>query len=163
AYRPHAKKLVATRAAIIDQPQSVSTPQQRAVPKIEKAQNRFHPAVNPAIPAHHKEQSDEAELRTIPPTATVDEEENEAGEHRREDWFYFQRAYPAKVIPPEAPLRMREQLEREELRLKQSRASSGLAAEPEQQAVWAALGPAPIAQGQTFSSPGSPVSGRVSA
>lgn len=102
------------------------------------------------------------ELRTIAPGGMAENEEQEAGE-RRQDWFYFQRAYPARTIPVEAPLRMREQLEQEEVRLRQSRASFGAAAEPEQQLVWAALGPAPIAQGQTFSNPGSPVSGRVPA
>ncbi|HMV84359.1 MAG TPA: hypothetical protein PLD20_10295 [Blastocatellia bacterium] len=92
--------------------------------------------------------------------ATVVQGEEEAGE-RRQDWFYFQRAYPAKTIPPDAPLRMRRQLEQEELRLRQLRASFEM--EPEQQLVWAALGPAPINAGQTFSNPGAPVSGRVPA
>jgi uncharacterized protein (TIGR03437 family) len=97
------------------------------------------------------------ELETV-----IDEVEQEAGERRR-DWFYLQRAYPAKMIPFDAPLRMREQLEREELRLLQSRVAFNKALAPEQQLVWAALGPAPIAQGQTFSNPGAPVSGRVPA
>jgi len=164
-HRPHAKKTEAMRAAAAVQPQLQADSKQVTVPQIEKLQTKARIAsVSPATP---NEQSGEAELRTIPPTAAVDEEENEAGEHRREDWFYFQRAYPARAIPPEAPLRMREQLEREELRLKQTRTafrdSAGAAAEPAQQAVWAALGPAPIAQGQTFGPVSSPVSGRVSA
>lgn len=109
-------------------------------------------------------QQAEEELRTIAPGESNDgDEERESGENGREDWFSFQRAYPGKTIPRDAPLRMREQLDQEEFRLRQSRASFTNAAEPEQQAVWAALGPAPIAQGQTFGSPSSSVSGRVSA
>jgi len=164
-HRPHAKKTEAMRAAAAFQPQLQADSKQVTVPQIEKLQTKAR--IASVFPATPNEQSGEAELRTIPPTAAVDEEENEAGEHRREDWFYFQRAYPARAIPPEAPLRMREQLEREELRLKQTRTafrdSAGAAAEPAQQAVWAALGPAPIAQGQTFGPVSSPVSGRVSA
>ncbi len=92
----------------------------------------------------------------------VEEEEEEAG-NRRRDWFYEQRAYPAQMIPFDAPLRMREQLDREEVRLRRASASFNGKSAPEQQQVWAALGPAPIAQGQTFSSPGAPVSGRIPA
>ncbi|MEO6725257.1 MAG: hypothetical protein ABIP14_08135, partial [Blastocatellia bacterium] len=105
----------------------------------------------------------EEELRGIPATIEIEEEENEDGGRLRQDWFYYQRAYPAKIIPPDAPLRMREQLETEELRLQQARLSAGLEADPQQQLVWAALGPAPIANGQTFTASGSAVSGRVTA
>jgi uncharacterized protein (TIGR03437 family) len=160
ANRPHIQKPVETKTAITVQSQSQPVLKPAPISSIEKAQNQPRRAAASST----KEQPGTVEMRTIPPMATIDEdEEKEAGERRREDWFYFQRAYPAKAVPPDAPLRMREQLEREELRLKQSRASFGLTAEPEQQAVWAALGPAPIASGQTFSSPGSPVSGRVTA
>ena len=103
------------------------------------------------------------ELRTVPPTQRLDDEESEGAGERRVDWFYEQRAYPAKTIPAEAGFRMREQLKDEETRLSQLRALRGEVAAPEQQAVWAALGPAPIAAGQTFDFNGSPVSGRVTA
>jgi uncharacterized protein (TIGR03437 family) len=83
---------------------------------------------------------------------------------RRNNWLYFQRAYPAETIPAEAGIRMIEQLEREEARLEQLRASSGAEAEaPDQQMVWAPIGPQPIAGGFTFGAPRSNVSGRVSA
>ncbi|MBP6821542.1 MAG: hypothetical protein KA368_08365 [Acidobacteria bacterium] len=101
------------------------------------------------------------EFRTLQPLQDFDESEGEA--RRREDWFYYQRAYPAKNIPPDASLRMREQLDQEEALLKQRRSAFGLAAEPQQQAVWAALGPAPISDGQTFGFSVTPVAGRVSA
>lgn len=91
-----------------------------------------------------------------------DEAESEG--ERRADWLYLQRAYPARDIPAEARLRMTEQLEGEEARLRAAREARGLAAlAPEQQLVWAALGPAPIAEGQTFGTPRVAVSGRVSA
>lgn len=102
------------------------------------------------------------EFRTIvPPQGPDDSDEHEGKGQKRQDWFYHQRAYPARTIPPDAQFRMREQLDSEELRLNQSRALLGLAAEPEQQMVWAELGPAPITNGQTFNIPPSPVSGRV--
>lgn len=83
---------------------------------------------------------------------------------RRNDWLYFQRAYPAETIPADAGIRMIEQLEREEARLAQLRASSGAEAEAlDQQMVWAPIGPQPIAGGFTFGAPRSNVSGRVSA
>lgn len=110
-----------------------------------------------------KQHASNEELKSIPATIEIDEEENESGERLRQDWFYYQRAYPAKIIPPDAPLRMREQLETEELRVRQTRLSAGLEADPQQQLIWAALGPAPIANGQTFSASGSAVSGRVTA
>lgn len=106
----------------------------------------------------------EHELRTvIPPQSSDEPEEQEGGGRRRQDWFYYQRAYPAKTIPIDAPFRMRQQLEQDENWRRNFRSFFGLAAEPEQVAVWAALGPAPITQGQTFSNVGSPVSGRVTA
>jgi uncharacterized protein (TIGR03437 family) len=83
---------------------------------------------------------------------------------RRNNWLYFQRAYPAETIPAEAGIRMIEQLEREEARLAQLRASSGAEAEaPDQQMVWASIGPQPIAGGFTYGTPRINVSGRVSA
>lgn len=99
------------------------------------------------------------EFRTVSPTQ--DFGESEGGGRRREDWFYSQRAYPAETIPVDAGFRMREQLEREETRLSQLRALRSETAAPEQLAVWAALGPAPIASGQTFGLADTPVSGRV--
>lgn len=54
------------------------------------------------------------EFRTVPPTQLLDGETEGAGE-RRVDWFYEQRAYPAKTIPAEAGFRMREQLKDEKL------------------------------------------------
>ncbi|MDQ3013044.1 MAG: hypothetical protein M3X11_20345 [Acidobacteriota bacterium] len=117
----------------------------------------------PSSVFNRKRQDGEEELKGIPATIEVGQEENEGGGRLRQDWFYYQRAYPAKIIPPDAPLRMREQLETEELHLRQTRLSAGLEADPQQQLVWAALGPAPIANGQTFSSSGTAVSGRVTA
>jgi uncharacterized protein (TIGR03437 family) len=88
----------------------------------------------------------------------------ELGEkERREDWLYFQRAYPAKTIPADAGMRMLEQLEREEARLQSLRARSGQSESPEQQMVWASIGPQPILDGFSFGSPRSGISGRVSA
>jgi uncharacterized protein (TIGR03437 family) len=89
-------------------------------------------------------------------------EGEEAEGSGREDWFYRQRAYPAKTIPFDAGVRMVEQLEREEARMR-SQALTMRSAEPQQQAVWAALGPQPIVNGQTFGFPRNNVSGRVSA
>ncbi|MFN0109890.1 MAG: hypothetical protein ACKVZH_13635 [Blastocatellia bacterium] len=100
------------------------------------------------------------EFRTIQPIQNFDESEGEA--RRRADWFYYQRAYPATTIPAGAGFRMRQQLEQEEFRLSQLRASLGIAESPEQQAVWAALGPSPITQAQTFGPTAGSVSGRVS-
>ncbi len=118
----------------------------------------------PSPTAKRGDDAFEPELRTVIPTASPDEpEELEGGGRRRQDWFYFQRAYPANTIPAEAGFRMREQLADEENRLNQSRSLLGLSAAPEQLAVWAALGPAPIENGQTFNFPSSPVSGRVTA
>ncbi|MEK7831345.1 MAG: hypothetical protein AAB401_09690, partial [Acidobacteriota bacterium] len=101
------------------------------------------------------------EFRTVQPIQ--DFGESEGGARQREDWFYYQRAYPAKNIPAEAAFRMRQQLETEELRQSQLRALRGETTAPEQQAVWAALGPAPISGGQTFGFSATPVSGRVTA
>ncbi|MGH9846876.1 MAG: WD40/YVTN/BNR-like repeat-containing protein, partial [Blastocatellia bacterium] len=97
--------------------------------------------------------------------ATREENSLESEGERREDWLYQQRAYPAKSIPPEAGPRMVEQLEREETRLRLRRQAGNLreAETPEQQAVWAALGPQPINNGQTFGAPRNNVSGRISA
>ncbi|MGE0128039.1 MAG: hypothetical protein AB7U82_08165 [Blastocatellales bacterium] len=81
---------------------------------------------------------------------------------RRDEWLYFQRAYPAEEIPAEAGIRMIEQLEREEARLEQLRAGSGAEA-PDQQMVWASIGPQPVLNFPTFGTPRSSVSGRVSA
>ena len=78
-----------------------------------------------------KRHDGEEALRSIPATIEVEEEDNEGGERLRQDWFYYQRAYPAKTIPPDAALRMREQLETEELRMRQTRLAAGLAEEPE--------------------------------
>ncbi len=90
-------------------------------------------------------------------------EESDESE-RRENWLHLQRAYPAKTIPAEAGMRMLEQLEREEVRLRQLRARSGQETEaPEQQLVWASIGPQPILEGFSFGSPRSGASGRVSA
>jgi uncharacterized protein (TIGR03437 family) len=99
--------------------------------------------------------------------ATRMEGEEEHEGERREDWFYRQRAYPAKIIPANAGSRMVEQLDREEARmrdLKLRRQAIGRpASEPDQQLVWAALGPQPILNGQTFGFPRNSVSGRISA
>jgi uncharacterized protein (TIGR03437 family) len=96
--------------------------------------------------------------------ATRMEAEAEQEGERREDWFYRQRAYPAKTIPYDAGSRMAVQLEREEARLKALRQAAGrFASEPAQQLVWTALGPQPILNGQTYGTPRNNVSGRVSA
>jgi uncharacterized protein (TIGR03437 family) len=86
----------------------------------------------------------------------------EIGEsERRQDWLYLQRAYPAETIPAEAGMRMIEQLEREEARLQSRRAGESEA--PNQQQLWAAIGPQPIANGFSFGSPRFATAGRVSA
>jgi len=155
--RPIAKDDLATT-----QPQPQPRQKQSADPK--ESQDKSSNISIASLPVVRQSRFGGEEFRTIPPGQKVeDEEENESGERQREDWFYFQRAYPAQAIPSDASLRMRQQLEATELQMKRTRLSAGLAAEPEQQAVWAALGPAPIAQGQTFGSIGSPVSGRVTA
>ena len=89
----------------------------------------------------------------------------ELGEsRRRENWLYFQRAYPAETIPVEAGMRMIEQLEREEARMRELRARAGNEAEaPDQQLVWVSIGPQPILGGFSFGSPQTNASGRVSA
>ncbi|MBK7600171.1 MAG: hypothetical protein IPJ07_17280 [Acidobacteria bacterium] len=92
------------------------------------------------------------------------EKEGEAG-LRRDDWLIFQRAYPAESIPFDAGIRMVEQLDREERRMKEEAASGNinLTTAAEALPVWAALGPQPIISGQTFGNPRNNVSGRVSA
>ncbi|HWQ32313.1 MAG TPA: hypothetical protein VNQ79_05475 [Blastocatellia bacterium] len=90
----------------------------------------------------------------------------EADEWQRpSEWFYAQRAYPLRNIPPAARQHALEQLEREEQRMRDERAASA----PEAAALnaaalpaWTPLGPAPIGQGQTFGNPRVAVSGRVS-
>ncbi len=131
---------------------------------VNKAQvvdaHRIASAQNKAQVAHAaRTASAQDELRTVEPSFEV--EEVEGGGKQRIDWFYYQRAYPAKTIPVEAGFRMREQLADEETRLSQLRALNGESAAPEQLATWAALGPAPIEDGQTFTNFGTPVSGRV--
>jgi uncharacterized protein (TIGR03437 family) len=97
-----------------------------------------------------------------PRPATGPEEDGEGPQ--RIDWFYWQRAYPARTIPFDAGSRMVEQLEREELRLKAPRQAAGrLAKSLAQQMVWVALGPQPILNGQTLGLPRNNVAGRVSA
>lgn len=147
-------------SSLEDQRKSTAAPPELAR---SSASDRHSPRHSPANPSTKTDSDDDA-LRTITPTQTVDDDaEQEGGGRRREDWFHYQRAYPAREIPPGATMRMREQLESEEARVRQSRSLLGLAAEPQQQMVWAALGPAPIAQGQTFGAQASPVSGRVTA
>ncbi|MFN0087820.1 MAG: hypothetical protein ACKVX9_20680 [Blastocatellia bacterium] len=91
-----------------------------------------------------------------------EEAEGEGG--RREEWLYQQRAYPAGRIPADAGVRMVEQLEREEARMRSDRQwAARMAADPAQQAVWAALGPQPILAGRTLGTPRNNVSGRISA
>lgn len=88
------------------------------------------------------------------------EEFAEEGEHAgRHDWFYAQRAYPQTEIPFGAMLRAHETWEREAaaLRLRTAREPELSLAAP----TWTPLGPAPIAQGQTFGLPRVPVSGRI--
>ncbi|MGH9835086.1 MAG: hypothetical protein ACRD9Y_18860 [Blastocatellia bacterium] len=108
---------------------------------------------------------DEWRLNSEPFPFRAEKSGEEMGESkRREDWLYFQRAYPADTIPADAGMRMIEQLEREEARLEQLRARSGIDAEaPEQQMVWASIGPRPIVGGFSFGSPRTNSSGRVSA
>ena len=91
-------------------------------------------------------------------------EETEGEGGRFEDWLFRQRAYPAGSIPAEAGVRMVEQLDREEARMRADRRwLARVAADPAQQAVWAALGPQPILNGRTLGTPRNNVSGRISA
>jgi uncharacterized protein (TIGR03437 family) len=119
----------------------------------------------PRISSNQPKSEKDEWLRTRAPGEGTEKSNEEDGEaERREDWFYRQRAYPEKMIPLAAGSRMVEQLEREEIRLKELRASStAFTLEPEQTAVWAALGPQPIISGQTFGGPRNNVSGRISA
>lgn len=104
----------------------------------------------------------EDELRAEILSEKSEEAEGEGG--RREEWLYQQRAYPAARIPAEAGNRMVEQLDREEARMRaDQRWMARMAADPAQQAVWAALGPQPILGGRTLGSPRNNVSGRISA
>lgn len=92
--------------------------------------------------------------------------ERESGEGEgREDWFFFQRAYPAETIPVDAGMRMREQLETEEARLAALQSDNVFLTREtsQQQDVWAAIGPQPIISGRTVGTPRNNVSGRVSA
>lgn len=130
-----------------------------SVGQVESLPNTTQPRT-PLKTEPHKSETAE-ELRTVTPTAELEEKEGVG--RRRVDWFYYQRAYPAETIPVEAGFRMREQLASEETRLNELRTLRGETAAPEQLAVWAALGPAPIEAGQTFSNVRAPVSGRVSA
>ncbi len=107
------------------------------------------------IPAR---QSTEDSLRARMRTAESLEDEREG----HNDEFYQQRAYPLREIPRGARLRALEQLAGEERRRRlEERVEEGV--DPAGQPVWAAIGPAPIADGFTFGSPRGAVSGRVSA
>ncbi|MGH9847654.1 MAG: hypothetical protein ACREEM_53875, partial [Blastocatellia bacterium] len=77
-----------------------------------------------------------------------------------DEWFYEQRAYPLNEIPHGARLRAIEQMERVEAR-RASLFSRTVEAAVESQPRWEALGPRPIANGNTAG--GRPVSGRASA
>jgi uncharacterized protein (TIGR03437 family) len=90
----------------------------------------------------------------------VGEELRESG--KRQAWFYQQRAYPLEQIPTgarEEALVEWEAAEREQAAL---RSGGKLARVAQQELAWQALGPRPIAQGQTFGLR-NPVSGRVTA
>ncbi len=92
--------------------------------------------------------------------------EVERGEQPESDeWFYEQRAYPSKAIPIGARLRAIEQMERIEARRAEFRRRlyrKEARTEPQNQPKWEALGPRPIANGNT--GPLSrPVSGRATA
>lgn len=84
----------------------------------------------------------------------------------RANWFYAQRAYPLKTIPPAARMRAVEQWEQEEIRLRRLQDfAPGVFLDIDEQTsqmVWTPLGPAPIGEGQTFGVPRVAVSGRVS-
>jgi uncharacterized protein (TIGR03437 family) len=100
------------------------------------------------------------------------EPEVEAEDGRREkpeaeEWFYEQRAYPLKSIPPGARVQALAQLEAVEARRTQARVKlygKQMAAVIEQQSQprWEALGPQPIINGNT-GTPQRPVSGRATA
>jgi uncharacterized protein (TIGR03437 family) len=75
---------------------------------------------------------------------------------RRSNWLYAQRAYPLRMIPPDARTRALEQLARTEA------ARHELNAAVAAQLTWTPLGPAPIGQGQTLGTPRVAVSGRIS-
>lgn len=147
-------------SAIVESTQSQSEAQTR-----ERQQPELSPvsvAKKSPIAFPSTAQLEAEELRTVESSIEIEEEEEGTGK-RRFDWFYYQRAYPGETIPVESGFRMREQLASEEIRLNELRASNSESAAPEQLAVWAALGPAPIADGQTFTNFGTPVSGRVTA
>lgn len=100
------------------------------------------------------------------PPVVVEAEERETVE--RAEWFYEQRAYPLTAILSGARWHAVEQLEQEEIQLRQFRAARTAASLPtgtlaNTQPGWQPLGPAPIGQGQTFGTPRVSVAGRVSA
>lgn len=76
-------------------------------------------------------------------------EEFREGEKRRE-WFYQQRAYPLTEIPQTARLEAFEQWAETERVQNLLRKRGKLAAVPEQEIAWAALGPRPVLNGQVF-------------
>lgn len=95
--------------------------------------------------------------------ATIEERGEELRESgQRQAWFYQQRAYPLSEIPVNAQqeaLAEWAQVERAQAELvRTGRAKLS----PEQEIAWTALGPRPIAEGQTFGIR-NPVSGRVTA
>jgi photosystem II stability/assembly factor-like uncharacterized protein len=79
---------------------------------------------------------------------------------KRQEWFYHQRAYPLDQIPRGARLEALAQSDEVERAQSRLRKAGKFAAVPEQEVAWQALGPRPIADGQTFGDR-SPVSGRV--
>lgn len=69
---------------------------------------------------------------------------------KRQDWFYQQRAYPLAKIPTVARLEAYEQWAATEQVQSILRKRGKLAAVPEQDIAWTALGPRPILNGQVF-------------
>ncbi|MBI1765774.1 MAG: hypothetical protein HYR56_30585, partial [Acidobacteria bacterium] len=69
---------------------------------------------------------------------------------KRQEWFYQQRAYPLAEIPQNARLAGIEQWAKTERAQQELRQRGKLAAAPEQDIAWTALGPRPILNGQVF-------------
>jgi uncharacterized protein (TIGR03437 family) len=98
-------------------------------------------------------------------TAKVREEIESDEKPGADEWFYEQRAYPLKEIPLGARMRALTYLEDDERRLRQLKSvqlDGATRPETMQEPVWQALGPQPIANGNTGAVQ-RPTSGRVSA
>lgn len=100
--------------------------------------------------AEHEREREEREEREERRREGKGLEEEFSESERRQDWFYQQRAYPLTKIPQSARLEAFEQWAETERTQTELRKRGKLAAVPEQEIAWAALGPRPVLDGQVF-------------